>query len=465
MRASLLIATAVASLGLAGCDKEPLLEGERLDIRAPLPPAPENTAEAQAEIAKINAAAPAPIDPKLRITRADPVSNPGVAFRAPAQVNHGSWTHRGGSVTHRIDHPALGSTLTPVWSARIGEGNSRKARITADPVAGGGRIYTLDAHANVMAHTASGAPVWSTDLTPPEDNSRDASGGGLALDGNRLYVTTGFGKLTVLDAATGAQIWVQDFDAPVSGGPTVSGGLVYVASRDSRAFAVRTDNGRLEWQQAGIPAASVTVNGAAPAVTDRFAIFPYGSAEVVGHLKRGGLRMWGTTLAGQRRGRAYAGVSDVTADPVVVGNTVYAGSPAGRLAAFDVASGETLWTATEGAMSPVWPASGSLFLVNDQGQLVRLDASDGSVIWAVDMPFYTQAKARRQLAVVPHFGPILAGGRLYVGSGDNLIRAFDPANGALVANYDLPGGAASNPIVVDRTLYIVSARGTLHAYR
>ena len=38
-------------------------------------------------------------------------------------------------------------------------------------------------------------------------------------------------------------------------------------------------------------------------------------------------------------------------------------------------------------------------------------------------------------------------------------------SGAEVAQYDLPGGAASAPIVVGGTLYIVSARGALHAFR
>ncbi|MGB0353210.1 MAG: PQQ-binding-like beta-propeller repeat protein, partial [Paracoccaceae bacterium] len=43
---------------------------------------------------------------------------------------------------------------------------------------------------------------------------------------------------------------------------------------------------------------------------------------------------------------------------------------------------------------------------------------------------------------------------------------FDPETGAtLNGNLTLRGGAASQPIVVNDTLYVVSADGRLHAYR
>lgn len=459
-----LLPAMVAVLALAGCDGEEVLMGERIAVRDPLPEPVPPTEEGIAAIAAINDAAAEPADPFRRNTRVAAI--PGDApISLAAQVNHSQWTHRAGTPSHKIQHPSLSTSLTPVWSARIGEGNSRRARITTDPVASGGRVFAMGARSTVTAVSTSGAVVWTRNLTPPTDKSSDASGGGLAVVGNRVYATTGFGQLHSLDAGTGEIIWRQAFDAPVAGSPTVVGDLVYVTSRDNRAFAVRTENGRLAWELPGAPSPSVTTNGAAPAVTGTSAIFPFGSAELVATLRQGGVRTWSATLAGQRRGRAYAGVSDVTGDPVVVGNVVYAGSPSGRVAALSLGSGERIWTATEGALSPVWPAGDSVFIVSDQGQLVRLSAADGSAIWSVDLPLHTKEKTTKRLEVIPHYGPVLAGGRLYVGSGDNQLRAFDPRNGALLASVPLQGGAASNPIVVDRTLYIMNGKGSLVAFR
>ena len=437
-----------AALALSACANEEILPGDRFDVRTPL------GASVPGEDGAVDVAAAVPVQPN----RAEPIS-------LPRPVTHAAWTHRNGGPTHRITHPALGASLNLVWSADIGAGDGRRASITADPVIADGRIFTLDSQSRAMAHSTAGAALWARSLVPAADRPGDATGGGLAYGAGRLFVTTGFGELHALDPASGAVIWTQDFDAPVDGAPTVAGDLVYVASRDSRAFAVRTDNGRLEWQLPGAPTPSSTIGGAGPAVTDRLAIFPFGSAELVATLRQGGVRVWSATIAGQRRGRAYAGFSDITGDPVVDGGTIYAGSPAGRIAALDARSGERLWTATEGAMSPVWPVGGSVFAVTDAGQLVRLDGADGSTIWAVDLPYFQSDRFRRRQAVFAHYGPVLAGGRLIVASDDGQIRSFDPRDGRLLSAVPIRGGATTNPVIVGGTLYLVSGNGQLQAFR
>ena len=49
----------------------------------------------------------------------------------------------------------------------------------------------------------------------------------------------------------------------------------------------------------------------------------------------------------------------------------------------------------------------------------------------------------RPFKAVAYYGPVLAGGRLWVAGADGLLRAFDPANGAALAELPLPGGAAA----------------------
>ncbi|WP_439155731.1 outer membrane protein assembly factor BamB family protein, partial [Yoonia sp.] len=116
-------------------------------------------------------------------------------------------------------------------------------------------------------------------------------------------------------------------------------------------------------------------------------------------------------------------------------------------------------------VSPVWPVGDAVFLVNDLNELVRLDATSGAPVWRTAMPTFGDAPTARQRSVFAHHGPVLAGGRLIVASSDGLIRQFDPASGALIGTLDIPGGAATNPVVAGRTLYVVSKTGQLHAFR
>jgi outer membrane protein assembly factor BamB len=148
-----------------------------------------------------------------------------------------------------------------------------------------------------------------------------------------------------------------------------------------------------------------------------------------------------------------------------MGDVTYVGTASGRTAALDTSSGERIWTTVEGALNPPLVVGGSVFVVNDENRLVRLDAATGAPIWAVDMPYFTKDKPKRRKAIVPHFGPVLAGGRLAVVSGDGQLRLFNPADGSLVGGAEIPGGASAPPALAGGTLYVVSGNGQLHAFR
>lgn len=388
-----------------------------------------------------------------------------VPFAPPPVTRNRDWTHRAGSAANTPVHPALSAAPALAWSEDIGQGDGARHRITADPVVASGRVFTLDSRASVAAVSTTGDSLWSTDLTPASDREDEGSGGGLASDGARVYATTGFGRVVALDAATGAILWEQRLNAAATAPPTVANGVVYVVSNDSRAWAIDAGDGRIIWDVAGTPSGSGILGGAGPAVTDRLVLLPFSSAEVVGVLKGSGLRVWAAPISGQRRGRVYSRFSDITGDPVVAGSSVYIGNPAGRTVAVDLASGARLWTAEDGAVGPVQVAGGSVFLISDQNKLIRLDADTGARIWATPLPYFTASRPRRLRDITDHYGPVLAGGRLYVASGDDVLRVYSPSTGQLTGEIALPGGAASQPAVAGDTMYIVSSRGDLLAYR
>lgn len=384
----------------------------------------------------------------------------------PAALVNTSWGHRNGNPSHSITHPALGFGLSPVFVANIGEGDSRRARITSHPVVAGGVVYTIDSLALVTATTVDGAALWSRDLTPSGGDRGDASGGGISVSNGQVYVTTGYGEISALDASTGATVWVQDLDAPANAAPTVRGDLVYVVARDSTAWALDINNGRVRWQQAGVPSSANFGGGASPAASGEFVVFPFPSGEVLATYPLGGIPRWSTVVSGDRVGSAASVISDIAGDPVISGDRVYIGNFGGRSIAINLSDGARLWTAAEGAISPIWPVGNAVFLINDINELTRLNADTGLPVWRVQLPtFEGGERTRNQSRIFTHYGPVLAGGRLIVTSSDGVIRQFDPTSGALIGQIALPGGAASGPVVAGETLYVLSKTGQLHAFR
>lgn len=392
---------------------------------------------------------------------------PAQAASLPPQTRNAAWPQSHATPATRTDHASLNSTLAEVWSAGIGQGDKRRARITADPVAADGRIFTLDSAAVVTATSSAGETLWQADLTPEADNAGDSTGGALAYGDGRLYVTSALGDVTALDPSTGNTLWSQVLGNTGTGTPTYAGGLVYLVSGDTTAWALEADTGRIRWQLDGLADAHNVMGGPAPVVTPQRVIFAYGSGDLQAAFRQGGLRLWSTPLAGARSGFSVGLVDDVTGDPVARGDTLYAGNFSGSFVALELANGERRWTVPMGAMGPAWVTADSVYFVSDILQLVRLDAATGARIWQVDLPGYVERRRpqRRRDSAYANHGPVLAGGQLWVASSDGALRAFDPTDGALTQTVPLRGGATTAPIVVDGTLYVVSTKGTLHAFR
>jgi outer membrane protein assembly factor BamB len=290
----ILILLAMAGLAVtASCSKkETVLPGERENVRAVLS---DEAGETQLASAEVPDTAP--------------------PLNLPATRANSEWTQSIATPSTRTAHPALSATPRLIWSVNIGEGDGRRNRITADPVVAGGRIYTLDAQAKVTAVSTAGQVIWSRDLVPEGESGADASGGGLAYGNGRVYVSSGFGRLTALNAATGETVWQQNLRTTGTGSPTVFGDLVYLVSGDEVAWALDAKNGRIVWQLTGTPNANNVLGAPAPAVSSKYVVFAFGSGQVQGAFRQGGLRRWDSQVAGRRQGFATGVVGDITSDP------------------------------------------------------------------------------------------------------------------------------------------------------
>lgn len=426
------------AVGLSACsgNQELILPGERLDLRDGLAVAGESAG-----------------------------ANVSAAISLGAQVSRASWTHIGGSASHNAGHNTFTSaTPTVAWAMPIGQGNTRKLRMTSAPVASNGLIAAFDAGSHVtVVSAATGASVWTRDVTPASERQGDASSGSLVISGSTLLAATAYGDIIAFDLASGAELWRQRIDAAGAAGLTAHKGLVYVVGGDSQLWAIDVSTGLVKWQITGPETIASRVGAPAPAVNDRLAVVPFASGDVYGLFRKGGTRLWSASLAGQRKGVVYANVSDITSDPVIVGNTAYMGNQAGRFAAFDMDSGERRWTAREGAYSAASVVGGSVFIVTDRAELVRLSAASGARIWGQQLPLFTTDKVKKRKDVFAHYGPVAAGGKLWVASSDGLLRGFAPESGALTDQVTLPAGATADPIVVGGVMYILLETGALVA--
>ncbi|MEM9269868.1 MAG: PQQ-binding-like beta-propeller repeat protein, partial [Pseudomonadota bacterium] len=343
-----------------------------------------------------------PIRPQSEVIASEEVP----ALSLPPARAQTDWTHVAGDTTHKQQHASLDLPLQQAWSSDIGRGSTKRARLTSSPVVAGGRVFAMDSTATVSALTTAGSAQWRVALTPEGERADLGLGGGLAVGDGVLYATTGYGQVIALDPADGAVLWRADLDAPIQAAPAVSEGRVVAVTRADTAFGLDAETGEIDWRVQGVGLGAGLLGGASPAIRGPVTVLPFRSGEVLGVLTSNGRRIWSAAISGGRRGLVRASISEVSGDPVIDNDIVYAGNQAGRLIALDRRSGERLWTQREGALGPVIPVDNSLFLVSDAGEVLRVLSETGEVVWRQSLPLWQRPERRR--GGITHYGPVLA---------------------------------------------------------
>lgn len=385
-------------------------------------------------------------------------------IRLPRAVSNAEWTDINGSAQHKFGHAAFTSSPSLRWSADIGKGVGRNARITSGPVSGGGLVYTLDGASTITALSNDGATVWSLDITPAGEKSVDGSGGGLSYVNGVIYAGTGFGELLAINATSGLVLWRRSFEAAIRSTPTSDGRTVFVVTRADVAYAVDAKDGSLDWMIRGATSSTGGLEGgASPAISGRQVVLPFSSGEVIMARTNNGETRWKAGLDSARAATSLTFIGDISGDPVIDGNNVYVSNLAGETVKLNLTSGTRSWTLGVGASDAVWPVGGSVFLVSDHAQLMRVSSSDGSIIWSQQLPQFRKPEKRDDM--IRHYGPVLAGGMMWVAGRDGQLRGFEPEGGQLITSVNIPDGAAAAPIVMGGVMYILSLNGELHAFQ
>ena len=380
----------------------------------------------------------------------------------PEAVVNPEWSQPGGNSAKLIGHVALAAAPVEAWSTSVA-GSTSRARLAAAPVVAGGKLYVIDADARVIAFDAkTGTRSWSTQM-PSEGNGRSLFGGGVSVLENRLYVATGVGDVGALDAATGAVLWKKRPGGPLRGSPTLANGHVYVMSQDNQVFALDQQTGETQWSDAGTAQATGVFGAAAPAAAQGTVIAGFSSGELTAYRYENGRDLWGDALSRTNISTSVAALTDIDADPVIDRGRVFAIGQGGRMASYELVSGQRLWEINVAGISTPAVIDEWVFVVTDDARLLCIARTTGKIRWISQLKRWEDMKDKK--GAVRWTGPVAAGGRLILVSTDGDLVYVNPADGAVAVNKDMGHRMTLSPVVADTMLYILADDGRLTAYR
>lgn len=381
----------------------------------------------------------------------------------PAAVDLSEWPQPQGA-PGRAAAAVQVDGLRYLWRASIGSGNSRSGRVSGMPVVAGGRVYAVDAYSYLSVHDArTGNRLWGFDPEPAEDRSGGGQGGGVAVDGDRVFFATGYGQIVALEAAGGRELWRYQMSAPARSGPAIAQGRVFAIAIDNTTHAVDAATGRRIWSHSGISESAGFAGAASPVVEGTTIVVGYSSGEIFALRTESGRVLWSDSLSGVIRTGEITGMADIRGRPAIDRGLAIASSQAGRTVAIDLRSGARVWEQEIGSMGQPWVAGDFVFVMGVNGELACLVRRDGRARWVTQLPRFTD-EARRRGRIV-WTSPVVAGGRVVVANSAGYALAIDPRDGSILERISLPGGVSVPPVAALRSVFLVTDNGDLAVLR
>jgi outer membrane protein assembly factor BamB len=122
-----------------------------------------------------------------------------------------------------------------------------------------------------------------------------------------------------------------------------------------------------------------------------------------------------------------------------------------------LSDGNRLWSAdVASAYMPV-VSGNAIFAVTIDGRVVAVNKATGELIWSNQLPTGTKKKR------ISYAGPLLAGGRLYVGTSEGQLLSFEPTNGQAAGSTTIGEPIFIAPIAVGGRIFVLGDKGSLIA--
>ncbi len=266
---------------------------------------------------------------------------------------------------------------------------------------------------------------------PPAQDWKPRENGGIlpSPSGTILYVPAANG-LHAVEMATGKVLWSLATSERIDSTPVIAGTRIYAVTSAGKVYALDARTGLAQWKQPTLLEAAAQ----GPLAADAHHVYAVADPGAVIALDlKTGVTAWTYRTEVQRDFLLAGQGGALTHD-----NTVYVGTPTGKLVALAARDGGLTWEVAldrparspyaDVDLTPVWvprPAGAWLLASSHSGGLSAVQAADGLKVWTYDF----QALGE----------PVVDKGRVYVAGAEGSLHIVDLATGHRLLARKLPG--------------------------
>jgi outer membrane protein assembly factor BamB len=294
-------------------------------------------------------------------------------------------------------------------------------------------------------NVVNGKQEWKIDTATPL-----SAGVGASVDSE--YVGTAKGEVIAFDD-NGKKRWSAQLSSAVLGVPKAAEGLVVVRTEDGHIYGLNDADGKQKWMyQRVLPA--LILRSQASLLIIKGAIFAgYPGGKLVALSLDTGNVGWEVNVAVPRGSSEIERVSDVTSMPVIDDKQVCAASYQGRVACFEIHTGNLIWAKDISSTAGLTMDDTNVYISDDKGAVVALDKTTGAGVWK-------QNKLRARRLTTPR----RVGDYLAVGDFEGYVHLLALDDGHFVGRIATDGSAIiSQPQERNGNLIVQTAKGGIYS--
>jgi outer membrane protein assembly factor BamB len=302
--------------------------------------------------------------------------------------------------------------LKRLWQTSVGAAGD----YVFTPAVVGASVYAAGADGTIV-RIDEGREVWRI-------KAGQKLSGGVGAGDSLVVVGTPKGEVLAFAAADGKPAWQARVGSEVLSAPSLGADAVIVRSGDNRIYALDPADGKRRWiYQRGTPALSLRSNtGVTLTANAILAGFPGGKLVAIN--PGNGAATWEGTVALPRGATELERMADVTSNPATDGRVVCSVAYQGRIACFDLGSGNGLW-AREMSSSVGLALDGRYMYVTDEkGAVHAFDGTSGASVWKQDKLFMRGVSR-----------PVPVGEYVLVGDVRGVVHLLRREDGAFAARF------------------------------
>lgn len=360
-----------------------------------------------------------------------------------------------GQVNFTADNLQLSSNLKPFKSFSLSK-FSPKSQDSAIMIIDN-MIYSYARGILAANNLEKNKLLWSAEVVNPRERTSILNGSMLYNNGI-IYLTTGTKDLVAYNAKDGKELWRYTAPNVVRYIPYIYKNMLFINTIDNIIYCLNTD-GKLLWRHDAPSYSIASHNVYSPNLIFNNQVFTLTTAgDLVILNKIDGEELIEVNLANT----SIIGDGSLAKGPLnsphLEDHFLYILTGESELIKVDLSIPGIAWRQNLPGAISTWITKQTSFILMDNNQLLALDNKDAKIIWSIDLPRKDPKKT------ADFYGPILAGGNLYLITSKGDLFSFSAKDGKLVNKYKTIETNIA-PIIVKGKLFVIGNSGKISIWQ